>query len=66
MPGLKCRKRHTPIVSEKQSRAMAVARYSPEKAYGAAKEMAESMPKAELERHLKERKGKKLPLYKKK
>lgn len=45
---------------------MAVALYSPEKAYGAAKEMAKSMPKAELERHLKEHKGKNLPLYKKK
>lgn len=59
-----CRKserKHTPIVSGQQRKAMAVARYSPEKAYGAAKQMAKSMPKAELTRHLEESKGKKLP-----
>lgn len=66
MPGSHCKnkrsnRKHTPIVSEKQQKAMAVARYSPEEAYGAAKEMARSMPKAELERHLEESKGKKLP-----
>lgn len=56
-------RKHTPIVSDAQRKAMTVARYSPEKATGAAKQMAKSMPKAELSRHLKESKGKNLPEY---
>ena len=57
---------HTPIVSQAQRRAMGVA-YAAKKGEipmsklkGPAKQMAKSMPAAELKRHLKESKGKKL------
>ena len=60
-------RKHTPIVSQKQQGAMGAA-YAAKKGKipmsnfgGPAKEMAKSMPKAELKRHLKESKGKNLP-----
>ncbi len=66
MPKGKHRK-HTPIKSEAQQGAMGIA-YSAKKGKipisklgGPAKEMFESMPKAELKRHLVESKGKELP-----
>lgn len=65
-------RKHTPIVSKRQQRAMGVA-YAARKGEiavselrGVALQMYRSMPKAELERHLEESKGKRLPLRVKK
>ena len=59
-------RKHTPIVSEAQRGAMGAA-YAAKKGEipmselrGVSKKMAKSMPAAELRRHLKESKGKKL------
>lgn len=63
----KCRKAHTPIVSEAQRGAMGAAyaaksgKMPMSELFGPAKEMVKSMPKAELKRHLKEAGGKDLP-----
>ena len=67
MPCPKKKRKHTPIVSKAQRGAMGVAyaakrgKIPKSKLKGPAREMAKSMPKAELKRHLKESKGKKLP-----
>ena len=60
-------KKHTPVKSKRQQSAMGIA-YAAKKGQvpmsklkGPAKQMAKSMPKAELKRHLKESKGRKLP-----
>lgn len=65
MPGK--HRKHTPIMSKSEQGAMGVA-YSAKKGEipvselrGPAKEMYESMPEAELKRHLEESAGKKLP-----
>ena len=52
------RRKHTPIVSEKQRRLFGAALGDSRK--------APSLSKAEARRHLKEAKGKRLPLYKRK
>jgi len=58
MPGKHCKKRkHTPIVSKKQ-RGFFGAEYKRAKS---GKKRKTKMTKAELKRHLKESKGKKLP-----
>jgi len=63
MPGKGCKKkRHTPIVSKKQ-RGFFGAEYARKKA---GKKGRTKMSKAELRRHLKESKGKKLPKRRKK
>ena len=67
MPCPKKKRKHTPIVSKAQRGAMGAAyaakrgKIPKSKLKGPAREMAKSMPKAELRRHLKESKGKKLP-----
>jgi len=65
MPGT--HRKHTPIMSGAEQGAMGVA-YAAKKGEipvsklkGPSKEMYESMPRAELKRHLKESKGKDLP-----
>ena len=75
MPGKGCKKRgrkHTPITSGAERGAMGVA-YASKKGKkikgglrGPAKAIKKSMTKAELKRHLKESKGKKLPKKSKK
>jgi len=69
MPGKHNEKKHTPIVSKAQQSAMGVALAAKRGEEvkgglrGPAKQMAESMSKTQLENHLKESKGKKLPKY---
>ena len=62
MPGKHCKKRHTPIVSKKQ-RGLFGAELARRRR--GEKPRMPSITTAELERHLKESKGKRLPKKKK-
>lgn len=57
MPGKGCKRKHTPIVSERQRKFFG-AEYARKKA---GEKGRTKMSKAELKRHLKEAEGKKLP-----
>lgn len=61
-------RKHTPVVSKRQQRAMGTAygakkgTTSPSKLRGPAKKMYKSMSRTQLKSHLKESKGKNLPI----